>query len=187
MERLLLILVTLLISVLANAATGHGDEGVPVALVWHQTFNVVLMLAGLIWFLRTPLRNHFKERRELFTAAAAKADEARRMANEEKSHIEAKLAKLEATAAESITRARAEAVDYRNALIKEANELAARIKADAEAAAQNEVQRAKNEIRREIITESLKATRAHLASQVSGEDHERLQTRFVEQLQAVQK
>jgi F-type H+-transporting ATPase subunit b len=184
MNQLTIILITLLISTLAMAA---GGEGVPVKLVWHQTFNVVLMMGALVWFLKKPLGEHFKQRRELFSAAAAKADEARALAEKERVEIQTRLNKLESTSSESITRARAEAVDYKNSLIKEAQEIATRIKSDAEAAARLEVQKARVAIRDEIVRESLKMTRSSLVAQVSPEDHERLQSRFVEQLQVVQK
>lgn len=187
MNKLAFILLTLLVTAIASASSGHGEGGVPVELVWHQTFNVVIMVGALVWFLRAPLKNHFKVRRAVFTEAAEKADLARKTAETEKSHMIAKLTKLESTAAESITRARAEAVDYKNELIREAHEVANRIKTDAEAAVKMELVKAKNEIRQEIINESIKATRAQLQSQVTTEDHDRLQSRFVDQLQVVGK
>ncbi len=186
MIKLTVIMITLLITVIASASTGGEHEGVPTALIWHQAFNVTILFLGLFWFLRHPVRAHFSQRRAAFTEAASKAAESRKVAEEEKSHIEGKLAHLEATTQESLSRARAEAADLKNSILKEAHELALRIKADSEMMIKVEMQKAKNGIREEIIKESVKLTRSQIADTVTGDDHDRLQKRFVDELQVVQ-
>jgi F-type H+-transporting ATPase subunit b len=192
MKNLIVILVTLLISALAfaNEAGGEhggGHEGIPVKLVTYQAINVAIIVIGLIYFLRGPLRAHFKTRKEMFLSAATKAEEALKQAEQERSHIELKLAKLEGSTKESIQKAKLEAQDMRAAMLKEAESISKRIKEEAEAAAKFEVLKAKNQLRKELIDDSIKSAREQLTTKVSNEDHERLQNNFVEQIQVVQK
>lgn len=187
MERLIVILITLLLSALAFANEAEHAEGIPVKLVTYQAINVGIIVIGLIYFLRGPLREHFKQRRAAFLSAANKAEEALLAAEKEKSHIQLKLTDLESNTKESLSKARVEAEDMRASLIKEAELISKRIREEAESAAKLEIQKAKNQLRNELINESIRLARTQLSGKVSSEDHERLQNNFVEQIQVVQK
>lgn len=180
----------LLTSVVALAASpgGHGGaHGIPAKLVTYQTLNVLLLVGGLIYFLRTPLRKYFKEKRADFLSAAQKAETARKQAEEQRAQIQSRLSKLETTADESIQRAKAEAADMKKALVAEAEVLSKRIREEAQEAARLEVQKAKNELRMAIIQDSLGIARTQLATKVTAEDHKRLQSDFLSHIQEAQK
>lgn len=186
MQNLIIILLTLLVTVIASAAGGHG-EGIPTTMITYQTINVAVIVVGLIWLLKKPVAEHFRVRRETYLLAANKAAETLKIAEKEMAEIEARLKKLETTAQDSIVRARAEAADLRKAIIKEAEETSQRIRSEAQITTMMEVTKAKDQLRAELVNKAIQQTREQLGSQVTGEDHERLQWRFVEQIQVVEK
>lgn len=172
----------------AAAPGGHGDDhAIPFKLVGYQTFNVVLMFAGLIYFLKTPVKTFFAQKRENYLAEAKKAEAARKAAEQERADIQARLNKLETTADESVARARAEAADLRKSLIAEAEALSKRIRDEAQSAAKQEADRARHQLRDELIKESLQIARQQLSQKVTPDDHKRLQANFIHNIQAVQK
>ena len=170
---------------------GHGEEGghdgIPTKIIIYQTINVVLLIIGMIYFLREPLKKYFQERRSLFLSEAKKAEAARKAAEQERMDIQVRLSKLESTADESIERARAEAADMKKQLIAEAEALSKRIREEAQEAARLEAEKAKNQIREALIKESLETARTQLTARVTPEDHQRLQSHFINNIQAVQK
>jgi F-type H+-transporting ATPase subunit b len=174
---------------LANSeAAAHGEHvEIPVKLVIYQTINVVAMLIGLYIVLKKPLQTYFKDKRANFLSAAQKAEAARKSAEEERMQIQTRLSKLESTADESVSRARAEAADMKRQMVADAEAMSKRLREEAAAAARLEVERAKNELREMLIKESLEASRQQLASKVTAEDHKRLQTDFIQNIQAGQK
>lgn len=172
----------------ASEAAAHGEvPQIPYKLVTYQTINVGLMVAALIYFLREPVRNYFSQKKSDFLSAAQKAETARKAAEAERAQIQVRLSKLESTAEETIARARAEAADMKKQLIAEAEALSKRIRDEAEITARLEVEKAKNHLKETLIKESLEAARNQLASKVTAEDHQRLQSNFITNIQAVQK
>ncbi|MEZ0390804.1 MAG: hypothetical protein ACAH59_01220 [Pseudobdellovibrionaceae bacterium] len=188
MKYLIPTLITLLsFAALAASEAGHDDHSVPTQLIVHQAFNVVIIVIGLVYFVRKPLRQHFQDKRNSFLNAAQKAAAARKEAEEQRMEIQVKLNRLESTADESVARARAEAADMKKQLIAEAEALSKRIREEAEQAARLEVEKAKRNLRETLIKDSLSMARSQLSTKVTAEDHQRLQTDFLSHIQAVQK
>lgn len=182
----------LLLSVGALAASGehggdHHAEAIPVKLITYQAINVLIIVIGMIYFLKDGIRKAFKERQANYMIAAQKAEAARKEAEDQRLMMQQKLTHIESTAEESVARARAEAADMRNQIINEAKSLSQRIKAEAEQSAQAEILRAKKEIREDLIKKAIVMTKEQVEKQVSAADHERLQTNFIQNIQVVQK
>jgi F-type H+-transporting ATPase subunit b len=176
----------LLSAAVADAAgKGHGD-GVPWSTVSFQALNVGIIVIGLFILLRKAVQTFFAEKHTSYLAAAEKADNARKAAERERQELQDRLAKLESTSEESIARARAEAADMRKQLVSDSEAASKRIKEDAKATAELEVFKAKNLLRDYLIKQSLESARGQL-QKVSPEDHQRLQSEFVSNVQGAQK
>jgi len=188
--RSLILIGTLMLPILVMAneggASGHA-EGIPLKLIGYQTVNVVIMFAGLIYFLKDGLKKYFIDKRASFLLAAEKSEAARREAEQEHLQIQVKLSKLESTADESVARAKAEAADLRKQMLVEAEAISKRIKIEADLAAKMEIQRAKITLRKELVQEAIGAARTQLDTKVTAEDHQRLQSNFINNIQAVQR
>lgn len=155
-------------------------------LFGYQCLNVGIMVVALVYFLREGTVKFFKDKRAAYLAAAAKSQQAKKQAEQERSEIQARLNKLESSADESIARARAEATDMRKALIAEAEALSKRLHEDAERSVHAEVERAKNHLREQVVKDSIAAARTQLSSKVSPEEHQRLQGEFINHMQETQ-
>ncbi len=187
LKTLMALSVCLLLPALAfaneeHAAHGAGLDEQTLKTIIYQAINVGALIAGLIYFLRKPVQEFFKNKRELFVVAAQRAQSARQAAEEERSQIQIRLNKLESTADESISRAKADALDMKNQLIADAMAASKRIQEEAALAAKQEVQRAVNHLREELIKESIALSRGQLNT-VAPDDQARLQGNFINNME----
>lgn len=174
----------------AFAAGGHGEhhaEG-PVEVpkvVLYQLINVIILFGGLTYFLKGMIVKFYAERKSGYLAAAQKSQAAREAAEKHFVDIKHKLDQLEASQDDSIARAKAEANDMRQSLIKDAQDAAARIKNEAEQTAKIEIQKAQTHLREQLLKDSLDAAKAVLSKDIGSVDHQKLQSEFVNKVQAV--
>jgi len=173
-----------LAAVAAQAAPGgHGPD---MTVVMYQAINVGIIVIGLVYFLRQPVKDFFAGQKAAYLDAAAKTQAARLAAENELKTIRAELARIESSAAESVSRARAESADLRNQMIKDAEVTAARIKADAETSARLEANRAVARLRTELVQDAVAMARQQMSAGVTQEDHQRLNKEFIRNIEAVQ-
>ena len=185
-----IILLTLISSFAFAAEHGgaeQGLEGQTLKTIIYQAVNIIIIFAALIYFMKKPLSDFFKNKRQAFMHEAEKASVAKKAAEVEQISLKNKLSILESTAAESASRARAEAADMKNAIIKEAQFLSEKIKNEASGAAKLEIEKAKSQLKEQMIKEAMELSRSQLAQKVSREDHLRLQGEFLSNIQAVEK
>ena len=190
MKKLSTLATLLICSVAAAAGNGahgasHGLDEHQIKTIMYQSINAAILFFGLFHFTKKPIIQLFKDKRALFLMAAEKAQEARATAECEKIDIQIRLTKLEATAEESVARARAEAADMKKQLIEEAKNLSKRIREEASGAAQLETEKAKYQIRSQMIMAATEIAHQQMKSKVSSADHKRLQVDFIENIEAV--
>jgi F0F1-type ATP synthase membrane subunit b/b' len=176
----------LIFTSLAAQAAGAGGHHFPWDRFVYQCINVAILTVAIVYFTRKSIKEFFKGRHAQFVAAANKAQAVRLAAEQENQDIKARLSKLEATAEESVLRARAEAAQMKHSLVADAEATAKRLAAEAEASAKLEIEKAKLKLREQLVQESLSAARSAL-EKVSSDDHQRLQGQFIENMQAVQR
>lgn len=165
---------------------GHGMDEKTVKTVIYQAINVGILLVAMVYFLKNSVRAFFKEKQASFLATAEKAQAAKRQAEREHDEIKNQLTKLETTAEESISRAKAEAADMRNQIIQEAQAQAKKIQEEAGRTAQVEVERARTQLRDQTIREATRLAQETIEQKVSSEDHKRLQGDFIQNIGTVQ-
>ena len=170
-----------------GAGAEHGLEGQTLKTIIYQAINIIIIFGALIYFMKKPLSDFFKNKRQAYLHEAEKVAIAKKAAEVEQGNLKNKLSLLESTAAESASRARAEAADMKNAMIKEAQVLSEKIKNEASGAAKLEIEKAKNQLKEQMIKEAMELSRSQLAQKVSREDHLRLQGEFITKIQAVEK
>lgn len=188
MKKWFVFLFVLGVSTAYAASGGHGEHGGEVHVpktVLYQVINVIILFGGLYYFLRGAVVKFYADRKANYLAAAQKSQAAREEAEKQFVDIKNKLQQLEATTDESISRARAEASEMKQSLIKEAQEVAARIKKEAEETARLEVQKAQTQLREQLLKDSVEAAKAVLSKDIGSADHQKLQSEFVNKVQAV--
>src|SRR4051794_14176199 len=180
MSKLLLIFVSS-----AAFAEGHGGHEVdphhiPWGTIGIQAFNIFLLIAVLVYLLRHMVIAHFKERRAVYTELVERAEAAKTAAEKSHHEISQKLKSLQQSADESLRSAQAEAAGLKQKLMSEAQILAKKMEEDAHRSAELEIEKAKDQLRAELLSEALTASREALKKTVGSSDNQRLQTEFAD-------
>lgn len=169
----------------ASHATGHGaEEGIPQSVLF-QAINFVIYAALLFWLLRKPVRKFFLGRQEAFRQALVKAEARREEAERQKQEIQARLVKLQASSRDSVEQAKREAELLRQRILNEGADISKNMRDEARRTAEFEIQRARNELREELLQQSIALSRKVLSEKILDQDQKRLQGESVDKIQAV--
>jgi F-type H+-transporting ATPase subunit b len=187
MKRFIPALIVLL-PVLAFAAE-HGGEaahegGVP-KVVLYQAINIIILIAGLVYYTKDATIQFFKDRRATYVTAAHKSAVAREEAEKQFRDIKHKIDQLDLTEADSLAKARAHAEEIKQQLLAEAKEVSTRIREEAQLTVQLETKKAQRELREQLLKDSMEAARAVLAKDIGGNDHQKLQGDFVKSIEVL--
>lgn len=169
----------------AEHAAAHDPHAIPWHNIFVQTLNFLFLFAILFFVLRKSVQKHFTERAQSFKELVAKAESAKQEAEKSRSEIQNRLRKLETSATDGLNQARAEAEELRQRLIQEAKELAQKLSTEAEKSAQVEIERAKAELRRDLLTQALETSRQSLKSKLGKAEQKQLENEFAEKIQVV--
>jgi F-type H+-transporting ATPase subunit b len=161
----------------ADAAAGIAD------LLW-PAFNLVLLLAVLIYFARKPIRSFFAGRRAQIQnelqGSADQLEEAEATYTKWQRRLIGLESEIEAIRTTSRQRAEAE----RERILSEAQASADRIRRDAISAIEQELRRARDELREEAAQLALELAAERLEREVTGEDRDRLLDEFIDRVAA---
>lgn len=185
MKSILTILLLVASEAALAASGGEHHGGVPWRDIFWQVINLGILLVALFYLLRKPTVSFFKNRQTNFLSAAQKSQAARAEAEKQYLEIKQRLDRLEGNREEDLARAQAEAADLRKQMIKEAHDVAARVKAEAETTMNIELQRAKHELQQAFVREAVAVARDVMTKDLSAQDQQRLQGDFSKNLQAV--
>jgi F0F1-type ATP synthase membrane subunit b/b' len=160
-----------------------------VTIPWHsllvQTYNCGLLFLMLYLLIRKPMRAHFAQRAESYRELVDRAESARREAENNHTAIKSRLNELEASASRNVQRAQAEAIELRTRLNQEARDLSAKLEREAQRMVINEGEKAKMELRRELLGQALGAARNDMEKNLTTKAQKKLQNEFVEKIEMV--
>ncbi len=179
---LILILVGLHTFIIAGSAFaaggGDGDHDPMMEAAW-QGFNLLIVLGVLVYFGRGPVGEFFATRRSDIQKDLSEAADLLSQAERRNADLQRRLGDLSSELediSESTTR-RAEEESER--ILAEARATAERIRNDAHTAVDQELRRAKSELRDEAATIALELAAEKLSNNVSDADRERLMDEFI--------
>jgi len=118
-------------------------------------FNLLVFILIMIYFLRKPLSEVFKSKRETIRGDLIKAEEERQAALSELTNAESKLAKLDAKKIKIIEEARHEAHEERKRITREVENDIQRMRGQAENEFRRKTQQAKAKLRRFFAEKSI--------------------------------
>ena len=173
---------------LAQEHGGHAEEAAEVGVpftVTLQAINFAIFVAILIWLLRGPVKNYFTNKELNFKQALIKAEAAKQAAITQKNEMAARLNELNQSTEKALADAKVDAAGLKAKMLQEANEMSARLKADAQRTAEFEIARAKTTLREEMLVQSVALAQKMLGDKMADGDQKRLQTEFVEKIQVV--
>jgi len=167
----------------AEGAAGHG--GVPWYEILKQTVNFLILVAVLVYFLRKPLASFLKERTELLRKSIEDASRAREAAAEQLASVEARIQRLTGEIEELNRRMDGEAGEESRRLREAALAEIARVQEQVQFAADQEVRKARQELRKEASALSAKAAEEILARTITPEDQDRMVRENIEKLREI--
>ena len=189
MRRPVLLGVLLVAAPVAVLASGGAGEAAPAGVPWWEIFkqavNVGILVAILVYFLKKPLSSYLKERSELLRKSIDDAAKARAEAAAKLSDIQARMTRLSGEIAEMSRRMESEAGDEARRLHEAAQVEIARLREQSRFAADQEVKKAREELRREAADLSAAAAEELVKKSVTPDDQERIVRENIEKIKEV--
>ncbi|MDE0886124.1 MAG: ATP synthase F0 subunit B [Myxococcota bacterium] len=161
----------------ALAASGGGMD--PVTSLLYQVGNFLLLAIVLFLVARKPVKAYFVGRRDQIKSDLEEAAALLNTAEARQTEIQAKLADLEAQLDEIRATSKQRAEEEGQRILAKAREAAERIKSDALEAADQELLRAKRELREEAAGLAVELAAEILEEQVGDADRQRLLDEFI--------
>jgi F-type H+-transporting ATPase subunit b len=183
-------LLALFFSTLAQASAGEGphgtDHGGIPTVVFYQAINVSIIIAVGVYLGRQKIVDFFHNKRNEFLQAQEKAQGILRLAEQEHHEVKTRLDKLKVTREESLSKAKADAVDLKRQILRDAESLAKKLKDEAILSSKIEIERAKHQLKEQLIREAFELSKKDLSSKATSDDQKKLQEDFISKVQVVQ-
>ena len=158
----------------AASSAAAGEHAPSITQLFFPAVNFLIFVYLLKRYLMPFARNYFRSRREGILEAVQGAAAEKARAEETVRNYQAQLDHLDEGAKQIIESLRADGQREKAKLLAEAEELAGRIKADANFLADQEVKAARQQVRYEISRIAQEAAEKTLQLHVSSADQERL-------------
>ena len=154
-------------------------------VVFYQAINIGILSAILWFFLKNKFRFFLKNRKESYEQAILKVEKAKLEMEQKNKEIIEKSKKLEFTSSSSLKQAEVEAIEYKKNLLKEAEEMAERIRMEAKKSVDAELRRNIKELKEKIATQAINSSRLAMKQQIEDSDQRRLKEEFENHIQSV--
>ncbi len=176
------LLLALLASSVAPPALA-ADESSSSSELMFQIVNLLLLLAVLIYFFRAPVRGFFNQRRERIRGELRRASELLEEAQTRFGTWQRRLVDLDAELGRLRTKARQRAEEERERILRGAEASAERIRREAIGAVEQELRRAREELREEAADLAIELAGELLSEEVTDTDRDRLVDEFTDRIE----
>jgi F-type H+-transporting ATPase subunit b len=166
-------LVLLFASTALAAAEGGSSPWTTSMLLW-RVVNTVALLALLIYFLKKPLTNFFKERKAKIEKDLAEAVAQRQKAEELIKEYQSKLAGMEKELEKMRGELQKAAEGESQKVVANAEKMASAIIESAKIAAEQEVRKAKISLKDEAVTLAVEMAESLIREKISDDDRKRI-------------
>jgi len=183
--KLFTTLLIILLPALALAAQSESTaavEHVP-HVVYYQILNLGILIAGLVYFTKDMIVQFFAGRKSAYLEAAQKSAFAREAAEREFVDVQNKLQQLEKNHEQSLHKAHIHAEELKKQILAEGVDVSRRVREEAHLTAQLEVQRARRDLREQLLTDSVTAARMILTKDIAAADQQKLQNEFIKNIE----
>lgn len=170
-----------LIAATAFASSGgHGAEEYTFMADWlPRLINFAIIVGLLVYFLRKPVRDMFRNRTETIAKALKESKEARERAVAALADVERRMREMEAETRTLIAEAQARGEKDKQALIEEGKRLAKEIQQQVAIGTDIEVQKAKAGLAAEAAALAVDLAEGKIKSSIGKQDHERIVKEYI--------
>ncbi len=166
---------------LASAAEegGHGEEITFVGDWLPRLVNFAIIAGGLVYLLRKPVRDFFKNRTAEIARSIEESREARERAAQALAEMERKMKELDAETARMLEDARSRGEKDKQALIEEGRKVAQDVQVQVKQGVDIEIQKAKTALAAEAALLSLDLAEGRIKEKIGQTDHERIVKEYI--------
>ena len=157
----------------AHAGEHHAPELDTMSLVRHSV-NLAILLGLLGFFLKTPISDFLKFRRTLIKEQLEAAHEALGATQERQKELDERLAGFDAELAAILEGVRQDAAAERKRTLAQADQAATQLEAAAHRTVQEELRRARTELRDETVEQAVRMATELLGRSVQSPDRRRM-------------
>jgi F-type H+-transporting ATPase subunit b len=168
----------------SEGAAGHGG-GIPWGDIFKQAVNFAILAGALVYFLKKPISSFLKDRSEQLRKSIDDAARAREEAAAKLSAIEARMARLSDEIAGMNRKMEAEAGEEARRIRDTAQAEIERVRTQAQFAADQEVKKARVELRKEAADLATRAAEEIVKKAITAEDQERLVRENIEKIREI--
>ncbi|HEX9114189.1 MAG TPA: hypothetical protein VF888_07565 [Nitrospirota bacterium] len=164
----------------AEEAGHEGHEEITFMGDWlPRLVNFAIIAAVVIYFMRKPVRDFFKNRSAEIAKAMRESQEARERAAAALAEMERKIKELEAETARMVADAKERGEKDRQALVDEGKKVAADVQAQVKQGIDIEVQKAKAALAVEAAQLSVDLAEGKIKKTINNQDHERIVKEYI--------
>ncbi|MBW1973496.1 MAG: F0F1 ATP synthase subunit B [Deltaproteobacteria bacterium] len=163
-------------------AAGHGG-GYLKEMVF-KIINFIILVGILAYFMRKPVKKALKERKENIEIALEEAKRAKEDAERKYQEYEERIKEVDREIEEIKRSAKEEGEMEKERIIAQANDMAKKLKKQAEWMSEQELKQAKAKIRKEVTQATIELAEKLLVQNISKEDQKRLVKEYVEKMGA---
>ena len=178
--------ITLMLSFLSVEGEAAPWWNQPGLEVW-KFVNLFLFVGALVYFLRRPVSDALRARREGIRRELMRAQEERDAANAKLEEVETRLARLDAEVAQVREQARREAEEERERIRRSSEEDAEKLREQARREIESAGKAARQELRRYTAEQSVHLAEELIRRDIRPEDDQRLVERQVEELGGIRR
>ena len=165
----------------AYAATPGGDV---LADLIYPGINLAMLLGVLVYFGRKPIQAFFRDRRAQIRADLETAAQLRAEAEERCADLQRRLMNLDGEIENIRQLARERAESERARILTDAEATAQRIRVDARAAIDQELRRAREQLREDASDLAIELAGERLREQITDADRNRLLDEFIDRIES---
>lgn len=164
----------------AEEAGHEGHEEITFMGDWlPRLVNFAIIAAVVIYFMRKPVRDFFKNRSAEIAKAMRESQEARERAAAALAEMERKIKELEAETARMVADAKERGEKDRQALVDEGKKVAADVQAQVKQGIDIEVQKAKAALEVEAAQLSVDLAEGKIKKTINDQDQERIVKEYI--------
>jgi F-type H+-transporting ATPase subunit b len=164
----------------AEEAGHEGHEEITFMGDWlPRLVNFAIIAAVVIYFMRKPVRDFFKNRSAEIAKSMRESQEARERAAAALAEMERKIKELEAETARMVADAKERGEKDRQAIIDEGRKVAADVQTQVKQGIDIEVQKAKAALAVEAAQLSVDLAEGKIKKTISNQDHERIVKEYI--------
>ena len=168
-------------SVFEGAGTAGWQEFVPLGTL-AKVLNLLIFVGVLIYFLRRPLGEAFRARREGIRLELMRAQEERNAALAKLEEVEGRLSRLDAEVEAIRVQARKEAAEERSRIERATEEDIRKLREQARREIESTAKAARAELRAYTAEQSVRLAEGMIRRDIRPEDDARLMSEYIEEL-----